>query len=77
MRLERYGLLDSSLMLTPCYSTMEKDHIYERKFERARRRLRVAVRGPRSRAIHVPVKSNRIELPVKLKAFLGEVDDGA
>lgn len=54
---------------------MEKDHIYERKIERARRRLRVAVRRLRGRAIHVPESSNRIELPVELKAFLGKVDN--
>jgi hypothetical protein len=57
--------------------SMEQDHMYRRKIERERRRLRVSMRRPRPPAIHVPAKNKRIKLPVKLKAFLGEVDYSA
>lgn len=69
-----YGLGQGMAQYQEHLRSMDKDHMYRRKIERARRRLRMSMRRPRTRAIHVPAEKNRIKLPVKLKEFLGEVD---
>jgi hypothetical protein len=54
--------------------SMDKDHTYRRKVERARRRVRAPMRRPRTPVSDVPANHKRIKLPVELRRFLGEVD---